>query len=91
MESDSGGIEVAFPVHAGRIDEFLVFGDTPGRLQVFAKETADGLEIEVNDAVGFGKQAGGFGRGLGTEKDGDRQQDQYTGYHEERSAGSFVH
>ena len=45
-----------------------------GGLSVLGNEGADGLEIDVDDAVGLGQQARGLGRGLGAQKDGHGQQ-----------------
>ena len=49
------------------------------------------LEVEVDDAVGLGEQARGFGRGLGAQENGQGQQKQDCGDDEERFAGASAH
>jgi hypothetical protein len=55
------------------------------------QEGANGLEVDVDDAVGFGQQACGFRRGLGAQEDSHGQQEQDRGHYPERSAGASVH
>ena len=91
VEGDGGLVEVALPVDAGGLDELRVFGHALGRLQVGLEEGAHRAEVDVDDAVGLGQQARGLGRGLGAEKNGQRQQD-YDGCDDKkRSAGAPVH
>jgi hypothetical protein len=75
VHGDGDFVEVALPIDAGGVDELLVVGDALGRLEVLVEDGADGLEIEVDDAVGLGEQTGGFRRGLGAQKDGDGEQE----------------
>ncbi len=91
MQGDGHLIQVALPVDAGGVDELLVLGHALGRLQVLVEEGADGLEIDVDDAVGLGQQARGLGRRLGAQKDGHGQQNQDRGHDQQRSARASVH
>jgi len=91
VERDGRRIEVAFPVDAGGIYEFLVLRYAARGLEVFAEESANGLQVEVDDAVGFRQEAGGLGWGLRAKEDGEGQQRQDTGYDQKRSTRAFVH
>ena len=51
----------------------------------------EGLEVEVNDAVGLGQQAGGLRRSFGAQEDDHGQKEQDCGHYPERSAGASVH
>ena len=62
-----------------------------GRLQALMKKGADGLEIDVDNAVGLGRQARGLGRRFGARKDGHGQQNQDRGHDEERAARASLH
>ncbi len=62
-----------------------------GGLNLVAGEGADGLEVEVDDAVGLGEQARGLGRGLGAQEDGQSQQDEDCGDDKKRFAGASAH
>ena len=73
MQGDGRLVQIPLPVDAGRIDELLVLGDALGRLQILVQEVAEGLEVDVDDAVGLGKQPRGLGRGLGAQEDGHGQ------------------
>ena len=79
VQGNGGRVEVAFPVDAGGVDKLLVFGDALRRLQILAEEGADRLEVDVEDAVRLGQQAGGLGRSLGAQKDRNSQQYQNSG------------
>ena len=68
MQGDGDLVEIALPIDAGGVDELLVLGHALGRLELFVEEGAEGGEIDVEDAVGFGKQARGLGRRLGAQK-----------------------
>ncbi len=91
MQGDGHLVEVALPVDAGGVDELLILGHALGRLQVLVEEGAEGAEVDVNDAVGLGQQARGFGGSLGAQKDGDGQQDHDPGDDEERSTRASMH
>ena len=65
MERDGGLIQVALPINARGVNELLVFGDAIGRLELLVEEGTEGSEVDVEDAVGLGQEARGFGRGLG--------------------------
>ena len=73
MEGDGHLVQVALPVDARGVNELLVLGDAAGGLDVLVEEGADGLEIDVKDAVGLRQQARGLGRGLGAQEDGHGQ------------------
>src|SRR5208337_2177504 len=91
MQGDGDLVQVALPVDAGGVDELLVLGDALGRLELLVEEDAERLEVDVDDAVGFRQQAGGLGRSLGAQEDGDGQKGRDSGHYEERSAGASVH
>ena len=91
VQGDGHLIQVALPVDSGGVDELLVLGHALGRLQVLMKEGADGLEIDVDDAVGLGQQARGLGRRFGAQKDGQGQQKQDRGHDKERIARASLH
>jgi hypothetical protein len=50
-----------------------------------------GLEIEVDDAVGLGQKARRLGRSFGTKKNGEGEQQDYSGYYQQRSARALMH
>ncbi len=91
VQGDGDLVEVALPVDAGGVDELLVFGDAAGRLEVFVQEGANGLEVDIENAVGFREQAGSLRRGLGAQEDGEGQQEQDRDQYPERSSGASVH
>jgi hypothetical protein len=63
-----------------------------GRFEVVeVSESADGAEVDVDDAVRLGQQPRGLGRRLGAEKDSQGQKDQDGGDDEECSAGASTH
>ncbi len=74
VQRDGYLVDIAFPVDSGGVDELLVFGHAVGRLQVLVKKGADGLEVDVDNTVGFGQKACGLGRRFGAQKDGHAQQ-----------------
>jgi hypothetical protein len=55
------------------------------------KEGAEGAEVDVDDAVGLGQQACGFGRSLGTQEHGDGQQEHNPGHNQQRSTRASMH
>jgi hypothetical protein len=73
MQGNGGRVEVSLPVNARGVNKFLVLRDALRRLQVFAQKHADGLEVEIEDAIALRQQAGGFGRRLGAKENRDRQ------------------
>ncbi len=44
-------VQVALPVDARGLDEFLVFGYALGRFEMGLEKGADGLQVQVDDAV----------------------------------------
>ena len=91
VQGNGGLIQIALPVNAGGVDKLLIFRDPLRGLHILVQEDADGLEVDEEDAVGFGKKTGGFRRGLGAQKDSQGQQQQDCGYDPERSAGASMH
>ena len=91
VQSDGYLVEVALGVDADVVNELLVFRDAVGRLEVIVSEGADGLEVDVNDAVRLGKQARGLGRGLGAQENGEGQQKQDCGDDKKRFTGASRH
>ena len=91
VQRDGRLVQVALPVDAGGVDELLVLGLMLGRLHVLVEEDAEGLEVDVDNAVGLGQEARGLGRGLGAQEDGHGQQNQDRGHYPERSARASVH
>ncbi len=79
VQGDGHLVEVALGVDADGVNEFLVLGGVLGRLQLFVEEGADGPEIDVDDAVGFGQQARGLGRSFGAQEDCEGHQNQEGG------------
>ena len=61
MESEGDGVEVALGHDAGGVDEVLVLRAALDLAAVEVSGGAQGLEVGVDDGVGLGQQAGGFG------------------------------
>jgi hypothetical protein len=91
MEGDGDLIDVALGVDADVVNELLVLGDAVRRRELLVRESADGLEIELDHPIGFREQASGLRRGLGAQEDGEGQQNQDCGDDEERSSGASGH
>ena len=54
MQGDGHLVEVALGIDADGVDEFLILSRALGGLELFVEDGADGTEIDVDDAVGFG-------------------------------------
>ena len=67
MEGEGDGVEVALGDDAGGVDELLEVGAALHRGLVEVRGGADGLEMDVDDGVGFGQKARGFGWCLGAQ------------------------
>lgn len=67
VEGEGDGVQVALGDDAGGVDELLEVRAALDRGLVEVGDGADGLEIDVDDGVGFGQQASCFGRSLGAE------------------------
>ena len=91
VQRDGHLVEVALGIDADGFNELLVLRHTLGRLQVPMEKGADGLKVDVEDAVGLGQQARGLGRRFGAQKNGHGQQNQDCGDDEKRSARASVH
>jgi len=63
VDGEGGLIEIALELEARLLDEFLVFGLAGDRRQLAGSvEGPNPLEIDVEEAVGAGQQAGRFRR-----------------------------
>ncbi len=91
MESDGGLVEVALPIKAGRVEELLVFGRAEDGLEPGAKDGAERLEVDVEDAVGLREQAGRLGRSLEAQKDGESNEREDGDDDPEHSASATEH
>ena len=80
VDGKGGFVEIALELKAGRIDELLVFGLAGDGRELAGAETANPFEVDIDKAVGAGKQASGFGRGLAEEHDDGGH---HAGNHEE--------
>ena len=91
MQRDGHLVQVALPVDPRGVNKLLVLGHPLGRLQILAEEGADGLEIDIKNAVGLGQQPRSFRRCLGAQKDGHRQENHNCGNNKKRSARASIH
>ncbi len=71
VNCQSGAVEIAFEFEAGLANELFVFRLAIwGRLLAQIGEQADGFEVDVEDGVRIGQEAGGIGRGTLAEQQG---------------------
>src|SRR5580658_132237 len=91
MQSDGHLVEVSLPINAGGVNELLVLGDSARRFEFLVQEGSNGFEVEIENAVGFGKQASSLWRRFRAEKHSHGQKNQDRGEYPERSAGTSVH
>ena len=71
VNRQSGAVEIAFEFEAGLANEFLVFRlAILGRLLAQVGEQPNRFEIDVEDGVRIGQEAGGIGRGALAEQQG---------------------
>jgi hypothetical protein len=80
VDGEGGFVEVALELEAGLVDETLVFRIVADGGEVLARvRLAGGAEVEIEKRVGAGQQAGGLGRRVLAQLDGEghRRGDHY--------------
>ena len=71
MNRQGGAVQIAFKLEASLADEFFVFRlAVLGRVLTQGGEQPDGLQIDVQDGVRVGQEAGGIGRGALADQQG---------------------
>lgn len=72
MEGDGGFVEIALELESGLAYELLIFGSAADWGPVLAQiQSSRRAEIEVKKCIGPGQQAGGFGRSVLAQLDGE--------------------
>ena len=91
LEGEGDGVEVALEDDAGGVDEALVLGAAGDRGAVEVGGGAQGLEVEVDDGVGLGEQAGDLGGRVAAQQEGDDERGEQHEDQGERVASAFAH
>jgi hypothetical protein len=82
VDGESSLVKIALPLEARFLDKFLVFRLAGNRRQLTGGvEGPDPLQIDVEETVGSGQQAGGFGRSVLAQ-----HYDQRDGSHNQQNA-----
>ena len=81
MDGEGRLVQVALELKTGGVDESLIRGIVRDGVLIEMRMRAQRPQIEIDDAIGLGKQAGRFGRSLFSQKRREREQqnDDYNG------------